>query len=58
MANQAATFSKADTKLYVPFLILSTQGIAKQLQQLKEQSTGINIHQKYQQKDQINILII
>ena len=55
-AVQATTFSITDTKSYVPVATLSTQDNAKQLEQLKsgfkEQFTGINIKQKYQQKEQ------
>ena len=57
-ATGATRFKIADTKLYVPFVTLSTKDNAKLLQQLKsgkKQLTGINIKQKYQQKDQINI---
>ena len=53
--NQAATFSKTDTKFYVLVVTLSTQENAKLLKQLK---SGININQKYQQKDQINIRLL
>ena len=35
VANQGATFSKIDTKLYVPVVTLSTQDNIKLLQQLK-----------------------
>ena len=35
VANQIATFAIADTKLYVPVVTLSRQGIAKLLQRLK-----------------------
>ena len=59
VADQEATFSITDTKLYVPVVTLSTQDNAKLLEQLKsgfkEQLIGININQKYQQKYQINI---
>ena len=55
IANQGAIFSITDTKLYVPVVTLSTQDNAKLLEQLnlvlKEQLTGINIKQKYQQKE-------
>ena len=51
VANQGGTFSITDTKLYVPIVTLSTQDNAKLLEQLKEQLTGINIKQKYQQKE-------
>ena len=52
IANQGATFSITDTKLYVPVVTLSTQDNAKLLWNsvLKEQVTGMNIKQKYQQK--------
>ena len=46
IANQGATFSTTDTKLYVPVVTLSTLSFV-----LKEQLTGINIKQKYQQKE-------
>ena len=58
VANQGATFSITDTKLYVPVVILSTQDNAKLIEQnqvLKEQLTGINTNQKNQQKDKTNI---
>ena len=35
MADQAATFSVTDTKLYVPAVTLSTQDTAKLLEELK-----------------------
>ena len=35
VANQGATFEIIETKLYVPVVTLSTQDIAKLLQQLK-----------------------
>ena len=35
VANQGATFTITETKTYVPVVILSTQGNAKLLQQLK-----------------------
>ena len=35
VANQGATFAIIETKLYVPVVTLSTQDIAKLLQQLK-----------------------
>ena len=47
-----------DTKLYVPVVPLSTQDNAKLLEQLKsgfKRTIGINIKQKYQQKNKINI---
>ena len=47
VANQIATFTIAETNLYVPVITLSTQDDAKLLpnQVLKEQSVGINIYQ-------------
>ena len=48
-------FKITDTKRYVPVVTLSIQDNAKLLQQLnevlKEQLTGTNIKQKYQQKE-------
>ena len=48
-ATGAEKFTINDTKLYVPFVTLSTQGNAKLLQQLKsglkEQLTGTDINQ-------------
>ena len=48
-ATGAGKFTINDTKLYVPFVTLSTQGNAKFLQQLKsglkEQLTGTDINQ-------------
>ena len=35
IANQVATFSITDTKLYVPVVTLSSENIAKLLEQLK-----------------------
>ena len=59
VANQGTTLSITDTRLYFPVVTLSTQDNAKLLEQLKsgfkEQLTGININEKYQQKGQINI---
>ena len=50
-----------DTKLYVPVGTLSAQDNARVFEQLisgfKEQFTGKNINQKYQQKDKIDIQI-
>ena len=57
--GQAAPFSIIDTKVYVPVVNLSTQDNAKLFEQLKsgfkEQLAGINIKEKYQQKEWINI---
>ena len=61
-ASGATKFKITDTKLYVPVVTLSTQDKAKILQQLrsgylvsKEQLTGININQKFQQKNKLSI---
>ena len=51
-ANQVTIFSMTHTKLYVLVVTLSTQYLV-----LKEQLTEINIDQKYQRKDKINIYI-
>ena len=51
--NRATTFAITDTKLHVPVATLSNQPNTKFPQQL--QLTEININQKYQQKDQMNI---
>ena len=53
-ANQDATCSITDTKLYVHVVTLSTQDNAKLLEHLR---SGFGINQKYQQKDKINIYI-
>ena len=49
VANQNATFAIRDTKLYVPVVTLSTQGMKRYLSNwiltLKKKSTGINIYQ-------------
>ena len=54
-ANAATKFKITDTKLYVPVVTLSIEDNAQLLQQLKsgfkKQLTGINIKQKYQQKE-------
>ena len=60
IANQSATFSITDTKLYVPAVTLSTQNNPKLLQRLKfafKRTINWNKYQKskYQQKDKINI---
>ena len=52
IADQGATFSIPDAKLYVPVVTPSTQDNAKLFEQLKhlilkEQFSGININQKY-----------
>ena len=41
-ANQGATFSINDTKLYVPVVTLSTQDNAKLIEQLKSVFKKIN----------------
>ena len=52
LANQGATFSITDTKLYVPIVILSIQDNVKLLKQLKSDfKRGIN-WAKYQSKNQ------
>ena len=48
--DQGATFSITDTKLYVPFVTLSTQGIAKLLEQLKSTFKRTINCNKYQSK--------
>ena len=52
-------FAIADTKFYVPIVILLTQDNAKLLQQiiqvLREKLIGIHINQKLHQKDKVNI---
>ena len=47
IADQDAAFSKADTKLYVPVVTLSTQDNAKVPEQLKSGTIGVNNNQKY-----------
>ena len=49
-ANQAATFSITDTKLYVPIGTLSAQDNAKLLQQLKSGFKRTITWNKYQKK--------
>ena len=50
VANQGATFSITDTKLYIPVLSLSAQDNTKLLEKLKsdfkEELTGTDIHKK------------
>ena len=57
--TKETTIAVADTKIYVPFVILSTQDNAKQLQQIKLEFKRTinwkNINQKYQQKFQTHI---
>ena len=56
-AAQATTFSITDTKLYVSVAILSTQGNAKLLGQLKsgfKRTIHWNRHEKKVSKDRMN----
>ena len=56
-ADQGATFSITDTKIYVPVLILSTQYNAKLLEQIKsafKRINGTNINKTFPQKDKTN----
>ena len=55
IANQVATFSITDTKLYVPVVTLSSENIAKLLEQLKSGFKRTINWNNYQQKYQINI---
>ena len=50
VANQGATFSITDTKLYVPVVTLTTQDNAKLLQQLKSGFKRTINCNKYQSK--------
>ena len=50
MADQAATFSVTDTKLYVPAVTLSTQDTAKLLEELKSGFKRTVNQNKYQPK--------
>ena len=50
IANQDATFSTTDTKLYVPVVTLSTKDNAKLLKQLKFGFKGTINWNKYQKK--------
>ena len=45
VANQGATFTITEIRLYVPVVTLSTQDKAKLLPQRKEQVIGTNIYQ-------------
>ena len=54
LITRATKFQITETKLYVPVVTLSTKDNAKLLQQLKS-GFKINIKQKDQQKDKINI---
>ena len=60
--TKTTTFATTDEKLYITVVSWSTQDNAKLVQPLKsglkEQLTGININQKFHQKDQINIWIL
>ena len=53
VANQNATFGIADTKLYVPVVILSTQDNAKLLQQLKSGIKRVVNWNKYLSKPEL-----
>ena len=55
IANQVATFSITDTKLYVPVVTLSSENIAKLPEQLKSGFKRTINWNNYQQKYQINI---
>ena len=55
IANQVATFSITDTKLYVPVVTLSSENIAKLLEQLKSGFKRTINWNNYQQKYQINL---
>ena len=50
-ANQGATFSVTDTKLYIPVVILSTEDNAKPFQQLKSSFKRTNNWNKFQSKE-------
>ena len=52
LANQGATFSITDTKLYVPIVILSIQDNIKLLKQLKSDFKRRINWAKYQSKNQ------
>ena len=47
IANQDATFTITDTKLYVPVVTLSTQDNTKLIEQLKSGFKGTIIWNKY-----------
>ena len=51
VAGQSARFSITDTKLYVPFVTLSTQDNTKLLEQLKSGFKRITNLNKYQSKN-------
>ena len=55
IANQVATFSITDTKLYVPVVTLSSENIAKLLEQLKSGFKRTINWNNYQQKYLLNI---
>ena len=61
VANQGATFSITDTKLYVPVVTLSTQDNVELREQLKSGFRRTTYWNKYQSKvsteDNINIQI-
>ena len=50
VANQGATFSVTDTKLYIPVVILSTQDKTKLMKQLKSSFKRTINRNKYQLK--------
>ena len=53
VANQNATFTITDTKLYVPVVTLSTQNNAKLLQQLKSGLKRVFNWNKYLSKPEL-----
>ena len=54
-SNQETTFAITDTKLYVPFVTLSTKDNSKLLQQLKSGFKRIINWNKYQSKVSIHV---
>ena len=56
-ATAETKFAITNTKRYVITVTLSTKDNEKLLEKLKEQLSGINISQKCQWKDQMNIEI-
>ena len=54
-SNQETTFAITDTKLYVPFVTLSTKDNSKLLQQLKSGFKRIINWNKYQSKVSIQV---
>ena len=53
VANQLPTFAKANTKLYIPVVTLSTQDNAKLFQQLKSWSKATIRWNRYESKTTI-----